>query len=226
MKHDYLIRFFDIVFSLIAIIILSPLFIIISIILLLTGEHQVIYLQKRIGYRCDQFYVYKFTTMLKNSENMKGGLLTRKNDPRILPVGKILRNTNLNELPQLFNILFGSMSIVGPRPQSPVHFNLYNEEQKAYISKLKPGFTGIGSLIFRYEDNILEKMKYDYDYSHDKIITPYKGELEKWFYKNRSLYLYFKIIFLTAFVNFLPNIKVTRFFSNLPKMPDELEGLI
>ncbi|MFW6149172.1 MAG: sugar transferase, partial [Atribacterota bacterium] len=164
--------------------------------------------------------------MVKNSETMPGGLLTQNNDSRILPIGKILRKTNMNELPQLFNILFGSMSIVGPRPQSPVHFNLFNEEQKAYISKLKPGFTGIGSLIFRYEENILEKLNYDFNFTHDEIITPYKGELEKWFYKNRSLYLYFKIILLTACVNFLPDIKVSKHFHDLPEIPSELKGLI
>lgn len=221
-----IIRFFDVFFSFLAIVMLSPIFVLVSIILLITGEHEIVFMQRRMGKDGKSFKVFKFSTMLKKSEQMPGGLLTQKNDPRILPVGVFLRKTKINELPQLFNILFGDMSFVGPRPQSLVHYNLYTAEQKRYISLIKPGLTGIGSLIFRDEEGVLTRSKYDFDHTHDKIITPYKGDLEKWYYQNRSVSNYFKIIFLTAIGLFNSDLKVMHRFRDLPPMPDTLRELI
>ena len=113
-----MIRFFDIIFSAFAILILLPFMIPIIIGLKLTGEHDVFYRQTRIGKDGKSFGVWKFATMLRNSPNMTGGVLTQKDDPRILPMGKFLRKTKINELPQLINVLFGEMSFVGPRPQA------------------------------------------------------------------------------------------------------------
>ena len=109
-------RFFDIIFSLIAFIILLPVFIPIVILLLLTGEHEVLFKQERVGYKNKMFGIFKFATMLKNSPNMGLGDVTVRKDTRITPVGKFLRQSKLNELPQLLNILLGDMSFVGPRP--------------------------------------------------------------------------------------------------------------
>jgi len=221
-----MIRLFDILFSLIALLLLSPLFLTVAVILALTGEHQVFYLQERVGFRGEDFKVFKFATMLKNSERMPGGLLTQENDPRVLPFGAFLRKTKINELPQLINIFLGSMSVVGPRPQARLHYDLYTEDQKRYISRLKPGLTGIGSLIFRDEEGILARSGRDFDYTHDKIITPYKGELEKWYYHHRSLGNYFKIIFLTAAGILKSDLRVMHRFPALPEVPEELKGII
>ena len=107
-----------------------------------------------------------------------------------------------------------------------VHFNLYSEEQKSVIEKLRPGLTGIGSLIFRDEEGILEKSGKDFEYMHDRVITPYKGELEKWYYKNRSIFLYIKIFVLTALAVIIKGIYSMEYFKDLPECPVELKGLI
>lgn len=219
-------RLLDVIISAIAIILLLPVFIPVIIILRFTGEGVIFYTQERIGQYRISFNVLKFATMLKNSPNLSGGYLTQKDDPRVLPFGKFLRKTKINELPQLFNIFIGDMSFIGPRPQVPVHFNLYTEEQKEHIEKLRPGLTGIGSLIFRDEEGILEKSGKDFGYMHDLVITPYKGELEKWYFKNRSSFLYVKIFIFTAVAVINSKIYVMKYFKGLPDCPDELKGLI
>ena len=107
-------RFFDFLFSFIVLILLSPLLIPISIGLKLTGEGHIFYLQKRVGFENNIFNIYKFATMLKDSPNMAGGIITTKKDPRITPMGGFLRKSKINELPQILNILKGDMSFVGP----------------------------------------------------------------------------------------------------------------
>src|SRR5690606_21086740 len=111
-------RFFDIVLASAALLVLAPLLLPITLILRFTGEGEVFYVQQRVGKNREFFGLYKFATMLKNSPNMSTGTVTVKDDPRVLPVGRFLRKTKLNELPQLFNVLKGDMSIIGPRPQT------------------------------------------------------------------------------------------------------------
>src|SRR5688500_1489259 len=146
--YRYVKRFFDLLLSLIALIILSPLFIIVIILLLLTGEHKVFFLQKRIGYKNKEFNIWKFATMLKDSPNMGTGVITVRNDPRVTSVGRFLRRSKINELPQLINVLIGDMSIVGARPQMRKGFDLYPPSVQAVIYNTPPGITGIGSVIF------------------------------------------------------------------------------
>ena len=141
-------RFFDILFSGIAIIILLPFMIPIMIGLILTGEHDIFYKQERIGKGGKTFGVLKFATMLRNSPNMAGGVLTQKNDPRILPMGKFLRKTKINELPQLVNIFIGQRSVIGPRPQALRHYDLYSAEVKSAFNTVAPGLSGLGSVAF------------------------------------------------------------------------------
>lgn len=211
-------RFFDIIFSSIAIILLSPLLILVIICLLLTGEHIVFYLQERIGFKNKKFKIIKFATMIKNSPNIGTGLHTKKNDPRILPLGGFLRKTKINELPQLFNILFGSMTIVGPRPLVDKTFEPYSDKVKKNIYNIKPGLSGIGSIVFRDEEELLSKTNLPLDEYYKKFISPYKGELELWYQKNISLYTDFLIIIITAFTVFFPNNNlVSLFFKDLPK---------
>ena len=189
-------RFFDILFSGIAIIILLPFMIPIMIGLKLTGEHDIFYVQERIGKGGKPFGVLKFATMLRNSPNMAGGVLTQKNDPRILPMGNFLRKTKINELPQLVNIFIGQMSVIGPRPQAKRHYDLYSDEVKSAIDKVAPGLSGIGSVAFRDEEDMLNVIQ-NRDEFHDTIIAPYKGQLEIWFTEHRNIITYFKLIFLT-----------------------------
>ena len=152
-------RTFDILTSGIAIVILSPLLIPVIIGLKLTGEGYILYKQERVGYKNKKFLIWKFATMLKDSANMTGGIMTTKKDPRITPMGGFLRKSKINELPQLFNILFGHMSVVGPRPVMKVSFEAYPEEVKEVIYNVKPGLTGIGSIIFRDEEELITDVK-------------------------------------------------------------------
>ena len=217
-------RLFDFVFSLTAIIIFSPLLIFIIIILRLSGEGEVFYIQPRVGLGGKLFGVYKFATMMKNSSNIGTGYLTTKNDPRVLPVGRILRKTKLNEVPQLFNVLKGDMSFVGPRPQVQKHFDYYPDYVKRELNRVRPGLTGLGSIFFRDEETILEKnIKMSYEDCYSQVIAPYKGELEIWYIKNNSIPLYFKLIALTVWVVLFPNSKIhLKLFSDLPPAPEAL----
>ena len=120
-------RFFDILFSGIALLLLSPLLVPIVITLRLTGEGEVFFLQERIGKGGENFKLFKFATMLKNSPNIGTGTVTMRGDPRVLPVvGTFLRKTKINELPQLLNIFFGDMSIIGPMPLTTQTFGAYS----------------------------------------------------------------------------------------------------
>ena len=223
--QDKLIRFFDIFFSGLALLVLSPLLIPIMIILKLTGEHEVFYLQERIGKDGKPFKLIKFATMLKDSPNMGTGTVTVKDDPRILPFGKFLRKTKINELPQLINILKGDMSIIGPRPQTNRCFLAFPKKSQEAIKKVKPGLSGIGSVVFRNEEEILDDKTIDRLKYYDEVIAPYKGELEEWFIKHRNLYTYFMLIFLTAWAVINPKSKLHfKVFKDLPKPPKELEG--
>lgn len=221
-----MIRFFDILFSGLAILVLLPFMIPIMIGLKLTGEHDIFYVQERIGKGGQPFGVLKFATMLRNSPNMAGGVLTQKNDPRILPMGKFLRKTKINELPQLVNIFIGQMSVIGPRPQAKQHYNLYSAEVKSYIDTIPPGLSGLGSVVFRDEEDMLNKVE-DRDTFHDTIIAPYKGKLEIWFTQHRTLVNYFKLIWLTVLSVLNPSSNAWKTsFKDLPPIPAELEKYI
>lgn len=222
-----MIRFFDLLLSFVAMLILLPFMLPIMLTLKLTGEHYIFYLQPRIGKDNKEFSVLKFATMLKDSPNLTGGFITQKNDPRILPMGNFLRKTKINELPQLINIFIGQMSFVGPRPLVRKHIELYSNEAREAILEMVPGLSGIGSLVFRDEEGILDRMEGDRKYNHDKIIAPYKGLLEIWFKKNRSFFVYFLLIFLTAWAVLKPGSDLyKKVFRNLPPPPEELKGFI
>jgi lipopolysaccharide/colanic/teichoic acid biosynthesis glycosyltransferase len=208
-------RIIDLLIATIALILLSPILIPSMIILLFTGEREVFYFQKRVGYKNKLFDIWKFATMLKNSPSIGTGEITLRNDPRVTSFGKLLRITKLNELPQIINVFKGDMSIVGPRPLMQVSVQLYPEEIRSKIYNCKPGITGIGSLIFRDEEKMVS------DAADPKAmyatIYPYKGQLEMWYQKNGSLYTDFMIIFLTAWSILFPkNQLVGKVFKDLP----------
>ena len=213
-------RIIDVLLSLLALLVLLPLFIPIVVILLLTGEHKVFYLQTRVGYKNKDFKIIKFATMLSNSANMGSGSLTLKNDPRVLPFGSFLRKTKINELPQILNIIIGDLSIVGPRPQMQVDFEKYSDDVQKKIYNDRPGLTGIGSIIFRDEESLISAASENED-PHDfykRVIAPYKGELEMWYQSHRSLFLDFQLIFITAWVIIAPQTRLyEKWFKDLPK---------
>lgn len=211
-------RIIDVCISLITLILLLPLFIPIVIIQKLTAEGYVFYFQKRLGLNNQYFDIWKFATMLKDSPNMGTGSITLRNDPRVTPLGKYLRATKINELPQIINVLKGDMSIVGPRPLVDRTFNAYPDDirDKVYLSK--PGVTGIGSLIFRDEEELISNSSLPPHDFYAQTIAPYKGAVEMWYNKNKSLIVDFKIIFATAWVILNPKSQiVNNWFSDLPK---------
>lgn len=204
--------------------VLSPLLVPVMIILLLTGEHYIFYGQKRVGYKNRQFRIWKFATMLRASPSLGTGSLTVKNDPRVFPFGRFLRKTKLNELPQIFNILLGDMSIVGPRPQMEVDFQKYPEHVQRVIYNIAPGMTGIGSIIFRDEEKWISAHKGDKHEFYRSHIAPYKGELEIWYQAQLSLRTDFMLGFLTAWVIFFPHSGlVQKIFRDLPARPEYLD---
>ncbi|MBP7555911.1 MAG: sugar transferase [Chitinophagaceae bacterium] len=210
-------RFFDILFSLIALVILSPVLIPIIILLKLTGEHEVFYLQKRIGYKNREFYIWKFATMLKNSPNMGSGDVTTRNDPRVTAVGRFLRISKINELPQLINILKGDMSFVGPRPLVRAGFERYSPELQERVYQVKPGLTGIGSIVFRDEELIITQSSLPPHECYRQVILPYKGAVEMWYQQHYSFYTDFMVLFLTAwYIVFSKSNLVHKVFPSLP----------
>ena len=126
-------RILDLVISFLALFVLFPLLLVVFFILRFTGEGEIFYRQKRIGYKNKEFFILKFATMVKNSPNIGTGSITTKNDPRVLPFGRILRKSKINELPQIFNVIMGKMSIVGPRPQMKVDFEKFPENLRNLI---------------------------------------------------------------------------------------------
>ena len=210
-------RTMDITLSGIAILLLSPLLIPVMIILKCTGEHDIFYGQIRIGLNNKNFKIWKFATMLRDSPSMSGGLHTTQGDPRVLPFGKFLRKTKINEIPQIFNIFLGDMSIVGPRPLVDKTFAPYSDEVKARIYTVRPGLTGLGSIVFRDEEAILTNSKLPPDICYEKEIAPHKGALEMWYLDNISFWTDIKLIFATAWVVLFPESTiVNKWFKGLP----------
>jgi len=160
---------------------------------------------------------------MKNSSKIGTGSLTVHNDPRVLPVGKFLRKTKINEVPQILNILLGDMSIVGPRPFMEVDFQKFSSDIQKVFYNVRPGLTGIASIIFRDEQKYYSLPNIDPHEFGKKYIAPYKGELELWYQKNLSLYTDIMLIFLTAYTLIAPqNNLVYKVFNDLPERPEEL----
>lgn len=217
-------RLFDIFFSGIALLVLSPLLIPIMVLLRITGEGEIFYLQDRVGKDGKTFKLYKFATMLKNSPNILTGTLTVINDPRVLPAGKFLRKTKINELPQLLNILKGEMSVIGPRPQAENNFSKFPLEFQRVIVMVKPGLSGLGSILFRAEETILAEQE-DAVFFYDNVITPYKGRVEAWYVDNNSLATYFTLILVTIWIVLFPSSSIVwSIFKGLPTPPNDLKA--
>ncbi len=210
-------RLLDITAAAVLLAFFSPLGLIIVVILALTGEREIFFKQKRIGLRGRPFELLKFATMLKDSPNMKHGTLTVPDDPRVLPVGRFLRKTKLNEVPQLWNVLVGNMSLVGPRPLARSDFECYSPEIQRKVVEVQPGLTGLGSIVFRDEERVLAESRLPPLDCYRLEIAPRKGELEAWYIENQNTSLDLKLLLLTAVAVIAPGSRLHE--SVLPEVP-------
>ena len=216
-------RGMDILLASILLLLLLPFLLPIALLLRLTAEGEVFYFQKRIGLYNQPFYIWKFATMLKNSPNIGTGTITLRNDPRVTPIGKFLRKTKINEFPQIINVLKGDMTLVGPRPLDAKGFNAYSDAIQKVIYNVKPGITGIGSIVFRDEEKLISESNLPPRTVYEQVIAPYKGELELWYQQHLSLYTDVLILFLTAWVIVFPNSRLHyALFRDLPAQPKAL----
>lgn len=222
MSTSGIIRIFDILLAGGALIVLSPLLLGAALVLRLTGEGEIFYVQQRVGRGGKLFGIVKFATMLKNSPGMASGEITIHNDPRVLPVGRFLRKYKINELPQLWNILVGDMSVIGPRPQTQRCFAAFPKETHAALTSVRPGLSSIGSILFRDEE-IMSRDAADPIHQYDHVIMPYKAAAELAYIGRPSLSYYFQAIAVTAWVILRPKSRAAlKAFPNLPPPPPEL----
>ena len=189
-----MIRLFDILFSTIGLLVLSPLFLVIYIIIIIESKGGGFYSQTRVGKNGIPFAIYKFRSMRTDAD--KHGLITvGGRDPRITRIGYYIRKYKIDELPQLWNVLVGDMSLVGPRPEVQKYVDLYTEEQRKVLS-VRPGITDYASIEY-VDENILLAKSDDPDRTYVEVVMPAKIKLNMKYINNKSLKEYFKIIFLT-----------------------------
>jgi lipopolysaccharide/colanic/teichoic acid biosynthesis glycosyltransferase len=189
-----MIRFFDIFFSVIGLIILSPLFLLLAIWIKIDSKGPVFYKQLRVGKDGKDFYLYKFRTMVMDADK-KGFITVGERDPRITKAGYYLRKYKLDELPQLMNVLRGEMSFVGPRPEVREYVNMYNEEQRKVLS-VKPGITDYASIQYIDENEVLATSD-NPEKAYIEVILPEKIKFNMKYIENKSVKEYFKVIFST-----------------------------
>ena len=194
-----MIRFFDILFSILGVIILTPFFIIISLFIICTSKGTIFYTQKRVGKNNKDFTLFKFRTMHPKADE-EGLLTVGERDARVTKVGYFLRKYKLDELPQLVNVLIGDMSFIGPRPEVRKYVDMYNEEQKRVLS-VRPGITDYASIAFKNENQLLLQSPHP-EKLYIEEIMPQKLQLNLKYVKNHSLQEYFKILFLTVKIIF------------------------
>jgi len=192
-------RIFDITVALIGLIILIPVFIVIAILIKLDSPGPVFFKGKRVGQYGKIFYILKFRSMVPDAPQ-KGATITCKDDPRITRIGGFLRNTKLDELPSLVNVLKGEMSLVGPRPEAPAWVERYTPQQQVVLT-IKPGITGLAQIKYRSEEELLSKANWETEYfqiMHDKL------NIDLHYVKNRSFILDIRILLGTVVVLFRP----------------------
>lgn len=219
-------RVLDVAVSAILLMIIAVPMLVVMALLRLTGEGEVFFRQTRVGLGGHPISITKFATMLKNSPQIGTQDITLPNDPRVLPIGKFLRKTKLNELPQLWDVLVGKLSLVGWRPLTPQGFSAYPESVQQELSEVKPGLTGIGSLVFRDEESIIKAVHSqggDLRECYRADIMPYKGALEVWYVANSGLWTDLKILACTAIAVVRPGWNgYRRWFESLPQPGSDL----
>jgi len=191
-----MIRFLDILFSLLGLIILLPVFLIVAVLIKCSSKGPVFFLQKRVGKGNRDFSLIKFRTMYQDADR-KGLLTVGQRDPRITPVGYFLRKYKIDELPQLINVLKGDMSLVGPRPEVRKYVDLYNDEQRQILN-FRPGITDLASIKYVNENEILSQAE-DPEAYYIQQIMPDKIRLNLEYLRQPTLKKYFSIIFKTFF---------------------------
>jgi lipopolysaccharide/colanic/teichoic acid biosynthesis glycosyltransferase/Tfp pilus assembly protein PilZ len=197
LRHEGVKRFVDIVGAVAGLVIFSPVLLIAAVLIYLGGSRRIFFKQERIGRYGKPFMLYKFTTM-KDNAHVNSPLISRASDNRVTRIGKILRVTNINELPQLINVLKGEMSIVGPRPEVPKYVECWSPEIRKKILSVKPGITGYTTIKYWKESvilDIVENPEYYYIYN----MVPEKLKLDEWYVENWNLLLDIKIIFETLY---------------------------
>jgi lipopolysaccharide/colanic/teichoic acid biosynthesis glycosyltransferase len=192
--NEFIKRVFDFFAALIGIIVISPILIVVSIAIKLDSPGNIMFLQKRVGKDKKEFYIYKFRTMVTDAEKL-GKQITVGKDSRITKVGAFLRKYKIDELPQLFNVLKGDMSLVGPRPEVPKYVALYNEEQKKVLS-VRPGITDLASLRYSDENEILGKVDNPEEY-YINVIMKDKLNLNLEYIEKSNLFFDISLIIKT-----------------------------
>lgn len=183
-------RFIDILLSLVILFFTFPIFLWLMVLIKIDSQGSIIFKQKRIGKNGKEFTLYKLRTMDKNTPAYE--LKPRDDDPRITRVGKFLRETGLDELPQLFNVLEGQMSLVGPRPEIPFIVKNYTEEQRQRL-KVKPGITGLWQISGKTKQPILENLQYDFDYiNNQSMLLDFKILVKTFKFSLNNIYHLFR----------------------------------
>lgn len=186
-------RLFDVLCALLSIIIVSPVLIVIGALVWISDPGPIIFNGMRVGRNGALFHILKFRTM--RVRPLAGAAVTVRNDPRITPVGRVLRKLKLDELPQLFNVLRGDMSFVGPRPEAPVYVALYTPEQRQ-ILRVRPGITGLTQIVYRDESELLAGSNAEWVYR--TVAMPAKLDIDHLYIEKQSLWLDLGILALTA----------------------------
>lgn len=190
-------RSIDFILSIIGIIILSPVLLIISILIKISTTGPIFFTQNRVGKKGRMFLIYKFRTMVLAAESL-GPKITIGQDMRVTPIGRILRKTKLDELPQLFNVILGDMAIVGPRPEVSEYVDLYDANIREIVLSVRPGITDYASILMIDEGDVLAKSN-DPKATYINEIMPQKLDLAMKYVKEQNLIIDLKIIFLTIF---------------------------
>lgn len=198
-------RLLDVCLASIALVALLPIGLLVAAVLATTGERTVFFRQRRVGFRKRIFTIVKFRTMYRGSEVIGTQSLTIKDDPRLLPLGRLLERSKLNEAPQFWNVVRGEMSLVGPRPLIPEHFSLYPRETRERITSVKPGLTGLGSLVLRAEKSLLAEGGLPPREIYTRRIVPRKATLETWYANHKRLALDIRLLSLTTVALVAPN---------------------
>jgi lipopolysaccharide/colanic/teichoic acid biosynthesis glycosyltransferase len=184
----------DIIAAGTGLLVLSPLLLVVAVLVKITSRGPVLFTQRRVGRAFRPFNIYKFRSMVQDAPS-KGGPITFGQDPRITAIGRVLRKTKIDEFPQLFNVLWGDMSVVGPRPEVPQYVDEFRADYERLL-KVRPGITGLASVKYVDEATILAKAA-DPDQEYRRVVLPEKIRLDSLYVDQASLWLDFKIILWT-----------------------------
>lgn len=214
-------RLFDILLSLIGLLLLQPLFVAVAILIKVDSTGPVFFTQKRMGKNFRRFTIYKFRTMIVDAEE-KGLRITSGRDSRITRAGRILRKFKIDELPQLFNVLKGDMSLVGPRPEVRKYVECYKENYKTILS-MRPGITDISSITFRNEESILQGVD-DPEHYYVYVLLPEKMKLAQEYIQHASFSYDAKLILKTLYKVIFPTYSQKQAPSSLENVSSQGRG--